>query len=260
MNSIVLTAGGNRDLLARCLDAMKWNTDVPYELVLVDGSPAGYREPYTYAEVAKGLNRADRPLPLINIVSVGNVITAGVPSVKLSRIWNTGARAAKGDHIVITADDVFAGWHAFDHMLEVLDKFDIMCAYPTHTDIRPPPDFAKRARALASGSPQLSVGHESGFHGNAFSFTRACWEKYGPLDEQFQWACIDDDWGMWLTYNGHAPREVCSALIHHNVSGSVAGHLAKIPGLTEWVQRTDAEDRRRFFEKWHMGQRPARIG
>jgi hypothetical protein len=242
-----------------CLDSLKWNTEIPYELVFVDATPAQYFQPYTLEEISGALRRMDRPVPYINLITLPNVITAGEPSVKLAAMWNTGIAATKSDAVVVIPDDAILGWRAVDQLALAAEKFDVPC-YTMHTDVRMPPDFKTRARALGAGGPQLSPpGRGSGFHANGFSFTRADWDKYGPFDTQFLWACIDDDWAEWLKWNGHAARECCTALIHHGVSGSVSGHMSTIPGFTAWIQTSDSEDRRRLMKKWHMGQKPARL-
>lgn len=257
--SVVITACGSRPNVVACFDSLKWNTEIPYELVFVDATPAQYFPPYTLEEIAKALRRVDRPTPSINLITLPNVITAGEPLVKLAVMWNTGITAAKGDVIVVIADDNILGWRAIDNLALAAEQFNVPC-YALHTDVRMPPDFKTRARALGAGSPHLSpVGQDRGFHVNGFAFTRADWVKYGPFDTQFLWACIDDDWAECLKWNGHTARECCTALVHHGVSGSVNGHMSSIPGFSAWIQQTDALDRRRLMQKWYMGQRPARL-
>lgn len=259
MNSIVMTACGGRPLTFACLDSIKWTTDVSYELVFIDSTPAAHVAPYTMAELQKALRRVDRPLMPINYVRVENDITAGMSSIKLSELWNLGVRSCKGDRFLMAADDLIFGWHAVDHMFLALEKFNIMCGYPVHTNARMPPDFKARAKKLGAGEPCVTpVGRGNGFHGNAFSFTRKCWDLFGPFDERFTWACIDDDWNETLKWNGYEPVEVSSALIHHAGQGSVAGHMAQIDGFHNWLSTMDMMDRRKLFAKWHMGSRPAK--
>ncbi|MCI0460222.1 MAG: glycosyltransferase, partial [Gemmataceae bacterium] len=212
--SVVINTYNRGPSLRRTLDALRYQTHDPFEVIVVNGPSTDNTE-----EVL-----ADYP----------DVRTARCPEVHLSRSRNVGVAEAVGDIIAFIDDDALpeptwlaelaaaydsprvggAGGVTFDHtgfqyqyQYSVCDRLG-----KTRFDVRPPFD----AYNAPGADPVVYL------QGTNCSFRRPCLVEIGGFDEEIEYYMDEVDVCRRVIDLGYVLRPLASAAVHHKY---LASHL-----------------------------------
>lgn len=239
LTSIVILTHNELAYTQCCIDSLFRNTDVPYELVLVDnGSTDGT------VEYLRDLAATHK-----NVDVIENYDNLGFPKAA-----NQGLRAARGDHLLLLNNDtlVTTGW--LRRLLDALhSEPDIGLAGPRTSwpespqQIENAPDdpddvehFAWQLRQTDSAGCE-SVDELVGF---CLLMRRAVIDSIGFLDESYGLGqCEDKDFCRRAAAAGFELRIAGDVYVHH------FGHRTFLGAGIDSGELL-MENRRRFREKW----------
>ena len=158
---------------------------------------------------------------------------------------NAAIRAAQGRYVVLLADDVEVrqGW--WPPLREALDD-GALVAFPDYW-----PKGFPRSELFMSACLAISREAISGY-------------GYAPdafFDPRFRICFQDSDLLLRLCERKRPPVVVKDSHVHHELSLTVRLKDPDLKGLTEfqaWIAEQEAEDQRRFVEKWDGGRKGPR--
>jgi GT2 family glycosyltransferase len=230
--SIVMCVFQNLHLTMQSVENLL-NTDVPFELIVIDNGctdgTAAYLEKRPVKVITNKLNRSIMPA------------------------WNQGLEAADGDFVMFTCNDMIVHHSNAQKMLEVF-KVDpsVYCVTTEFTHLAYPQDWWEQAaRKLAEpltfklvGPPMPPNPPDDQMMGGHFIVSREGLNALGKFDEWLPIWYSDVD--IWCRFRamGH-PVVQANTLIHHFESQTTG---ASFPEAN--TDLTIEESHRRFEAKW----------
>ena len=243
MISIVIPVFNQHDMTTECIESIKDNTSMHYEIVIVDnGSDPPFNPPFL------GFSAG---------AMIRNEENLGFP-----KAINLGIRAAKGDVIIILNNDVVVtpGWA--EQLTAWLENFAIVgpltnyCAglqrtvLPTYTNRD---ELDKEAEALADEGEAEEVNFVIGF---CMAFKKSLYDEVGEFDESL-WPCSGEeiDFCLRARASGHSIGIAHDVYVHHfgsqtftameeagqlnydNICKRNDAHLAKKYGPDFWLHQ-----------------------
>jgi GT2 family glycosyltransferase len=221
--SVVIPHYGSSDLTWACDEALRANTDVPYELIVVDNG--------THAELPGTIVRNEKNLGF-------------------ARACNQGAAAATGDVVVFLNNDTepCAGWlsplvavFADARVGAVGPKLVYADGRPQATRVRIVEDHRGRLRGRAETTHADERGEVRVVCGACVAVRAVAFDEVGAFDEEFWNSNEDLDLCLRLGARGWTiVYEPASVVMHREGASDPAERRRGIPAARD-----------RFTSKWH---------
>jgi ADP-heptose:LPS heptosyltransferase len=220
--SIIILAWNNLEYTKKCIDSIRKNTKVKYQLVVVDNGSSDRTCQY-----------------LETVLKDDDVLIRNARNIGFSSGNNLGARVARGEYLCFLNNDceVSEGW-----INQLFDASkDLGLVGPSMGQVAP--DFQKKEFKFVGFAREDNEW--SYIEGWCLFLRREIFNFVGGFDTKFDpYLCEDADLSFKLKRHGMRIREVKNLKIKHH--GSKTLQLEPRPE----VQRVSEINGRRLFEKW----------
>lgn len=191
--SIVMAVCNQVNYTKLCIESIQKNTDIPYELIVVDNASKDETSEF---------------LKAINAHVVTNPENRGCAIA-----WNQGVKCAKGDYLCIINNDIVVtkGWLSI--LISFMEKGNYHIVSPAV--VEGPLNYDLEAYALDFTKSCYTLVHKKA-SAYCMAIKREIFEQVGLFDEQFIYGGYEDTDFFWRCQQaGLTMATTGSCLIHH---------------------------------------------
>jgi len=206
-----------------------WSDSI--EVIILDSTPFGKRQDtVNYDESGKS-----------------TIIRAIIdPPINFYQTLNMGLKMARGEHIVLSHDDVLFGYKSLKHCVDAINKFELPCVYPRSTF---GPALLERfaIEGKTTSENPLELGDEMlEYYSFCLVIESDIFDFFGYFDDQFEMYCGDRDYRYRLIQEGYPPRMVNNALVHHFEGRTIR----TLQSSGKDFSAIEKSDKSKFKSKW----------
>ena len=223
-------------MLRRCLQNLRMYTDVPYDLIIVEGLYDGFTGP-----IISELRKNDKHIKFKNNISIPKAL-------------NMVIRKAKTEYITLMSNDTFVqeGW--FTELKKALDDTDYSFVGPLHTAY--PHDQWEIIREEAKDRFYTNNSTFGFICLTGTTFKKDSWSKVGPFEEKLPFFYFDRDYQQQINDAGMSCGWVYKAVVTTLLNmtwyedNDYGNERLFGKHKNYWSHKQHAKEADFFFKKW----------